>query len=73
MEQRIGRCHRYGQKHDVVVLNFLNTRNAADRRVLQLLEHKFHLFKGLFGASDEILGALESGVDIERRIAEVYQ
>lgn len=73
VEQRIGRCHRYGQKHDVVVLNFLNTRNAADRRVLQLLTAKFHLFQGVFGASDEILGALESGVDIERRIAEVYQ
>ena len=24
IEQRIGRCHRYGQKHDVVVVNFLN-------------------------------------------------
>ncbi len=27
----------------------------------------------MFGASDEVLGALESGVDIERRIAQVYQ
>lgn len=33
VEQRIGRCHRYGQKHDVVVINFLNERNEADRRV----------------------------------------
>ena len=24
IEQRIGRCHRYGQKYDVVVVNFLN-------------------------------------------------
>ena len=30
IEQRIGRCHRYGQKHDVVVINFLNERNEAD-------------------------------------------
>ena len=37
IEQRIGRCHRYGQKHDVVVINFLNERNEADRRVLELL------------------------------------
>ncbi len=29
IEQRIGRCHRYGQKHDVVVVNFLNRRNAC--------------------------------------------
>lgn len=73
IEQRIGRCHRYGQKHDVVVVNFLNLRNAADRRVHELLASKFHLFDGIFGASDEVLGALESGVDIEHRIAEVYQ
>ncbi len=73
VEQRIGRCHRYGQQHDVVVVNFLNQRNAADRRVLDLLSEKFKLFDGVFGASDEILGAVESGVDIERRIAEVYQ
>ena len=73
VEQRIGRCHRYGQKHDVVVVNFFNERNEADQRVFQLLGEKFHLFEGLFGASDEVLGALESGVDIERRIARVYQ
>jgi len=73
IEQRIGRCHRYGQQHDVVVVNFLNRRNEADQRVFQLLSEKFRLFDGVFGASDEVLGALESGVDIERRIAEVYQ
>ncbi len=73
VEQRIGRCHRYGQKHDVVVVNFLNKRNAADQRVFQLLSEKFNLFDGVFGSSDEVLGALESGVDIERRIASVYQ
>ncbi len=73
IEQRIGRCHRYGQKHDVVVVNFLNKRNEADQRVYQLLSEKFKLFEGVFGSSDEVLGAVESGVDIERRIAEVYQ
>ncbi|MCA8981447.1 MAG: DEAD/DEAH box helicase, partial [Planctomycetes bacterium] len=73
IEQRIGRCHRYGQKHDVVVVNFLNKRNAADQRVYELLAEKFHLFDGVFGSSDQVLGALESGVDIERRIAEIYQ
>jgi adenine-specific DNA-methyltransferase len=73
IEQRIGRCHRYGQKHDVVVVNFLNRNNEADQRVFQLLSEKFRLFDGVFGASDEVLGALESGVDIERRIAQVYQ
>jgi adenine-specific DNA-methyltransferase len=73
IEQRIGRCHRYGQKHDVVVVNFLNRKNEADQRVYQLLSEKFQLFEGVFGASDEVLGAIESGVDFEKRIAEIYQ
>jgi len=73
IEQRIGRCHRYGQQHDVVVVNFLNRNNAADQRVFQLLSEKFKLFEGVFGASDEVLSAIESGVDFEKRIAAIYQ
>lgn len=73
IEQRIGRCHRYGQQHDVVVVNFLNRNNAADQRVFQLLEEKFRLFSGVFGASDEVLGAVESGVNFQQRIAAIYQ
>jgi superfamily II DNA or RNA helicase len=73
IEQRIGRCHRYGQKYDVVVVNFLNKANAADVRVYQLLAEKFKLFDGVFGASDEVIGAIESGVDFEKRIVAIYQ
>lgn len=73
VEQRIGRCHRYGQKIDVTVVNFLNLKNHAERRVHQLLDEKFNLFRGVFGASDEVLGVIERGVDIERRIFEIVQ
>ena len=73
VEQRIGRCHRYGQKFDVVVVNFVDLSNEADKRVHELLDQKFQLFSGVFGASDEVLGAIGSGVDFERRIAEIYQ
>lgn len=73
IEQRIGRCHRYGQKYDVVVINFLNKNNAADQRIHQLLSEKFKLFSGVFGASDEVLGAIESGVEFEKRIVSIYQ
>ncbi|MBX3119124.1 MAG: DEAD/DEAH box helicase [Fimbriimonadaceae bacterium] len=73
IEQRIGRCHRYGQKHDVVVINFVNERNAADQRTFELLEEKFQLFDGVFGASDEVLGSIESGVDFEKRVYDIYQ
>ncbi|EKD28834.1 MAG: hypothetical protein ACD_79C00188G0005 [uncultured bacterium] len=73
IEQRIGRCHRYGQEHDVVVINFLNERNEVDCRVYELLEYKFKLFDGVFGASDEVLGSLESGVDFEKEVLKIYQ
>ncbi len=73
IEQRIGRCHRYGQKFDVVVVNFVDRSNEADARVYELLAQKFQLFEGVFGASDEVLGAIGSGVDFERRIADIYQ
>lgn len=73
IEQRIGRVHRYGQKNDVVVVNFVNRKNPADKRVFQLLNEKLKLFEGVFGASDEILGAIESNIDIEKRIYEIYQ
>lgn len=73
VEQRIGRIHRYGQKYDVVVVNFINKGNRADERVFELLSEKFQLFEGVFGASDEVLGSIESGVDIERRIHDIYQ
>jgi len=73
IEQRIGRCHRYGQEHDVVVINFLNERNDVDRMVFDILEYKFKLFDGVFGASDEVLGSLESGVDFEREVLKIFQ
>ena len=37
------------------------------------LAEKFHLFNGVFDASDEVLGALESGVDFEKRINDIYR
>jgi SNF2 family DNA or RNA helicase len=72
IEQRIGRCHRYGQKLDVIVANFVNTKNSADVRVLELLQEKFNLFRGAFGASDEVLGTIESGQDFEKEILKIY-
>ena len=73
VEQRIGRCHRYGQSRDVLVVNFLNRSNAADARLYELLAQKLALFDGVFGSSDEILGALGEGVDFERRVLDIYQ
>ena len=32
---------------------------------------KFHLFKGVFGASDEVLGTIEDGLDFEKTISDI--
>jgi adenine-specific DNA-methyltransferase len=72
VEQRIGRCHRYGQKHDVIVVNFVDLTNRADQRVHELLGLKLNLFNGVFGASDEILGAVASDLDLEREILNIH-
>lgn len=71
IEQRIGRVHRYGQKQDVVIINFINKKNLADVRLYEILQYKFKLFDGVFGASDEILGTMFDGVDFERAVAKI--
>lgn len=73
VEQRIGRCHRYGQKIDVTVVNMLDLTNQTEQRIHELLSEKFHLFEGVFGASDEVLGTLMSGVDFEKEVLRIVQ
>lgn len=73
VEQRIGRCHRYGQLVDVTVVNMLNLKNGAEARIHELLEQKLHLFDGVFGASDEVLGILTDGIDFEREVLRIVQ
>ena len=57
IEQRIGRCHRYGQKRDVTVVNFLATDNAAQRLTFEILSQKLELFGEVMGASDAVLSS----------------
>jgi hypothetical protein len=73
VEQRIGRCHRYGQRVDVTVVNMLNLKNRAEARIHELLSQKLHLFEGVFGASDEVLGILTDGIDFEREVLRIVQ
>jgi hypothetical protein len=51
----------------------LNLRNKAEKRVHDLLDQKFNLFSGVFGASDSVLGVIESGIDFERKVVEAVQ
>ncbi|MBL4685113.1 MAG: hypothetical protein JKY37_11030, partial [Nannocystaceae bacterium] len=82
IEQRIGRCHRYGQTRGVLVINFINTGNEADRLTFDILSRKLDLFGVVLDASDAVLhepgqrspetlaGAL--GMDFERRLMAIY-
>lgn len=73
VEQRIGRVHRFGQKHNVIVFNYSNKGNRAEERILELLTEKFQLFTSVFGASDEVLGQIEDGLDFEKSIVEILE
>lgn len=73
IEQRIGRVHRFGQQHNVIVVNFSNKGNKAEERILELLTNKFQLFSSVFGASDEVLGQIEDGLDFERNIVLILE
>ena len=55
IEQRIGRCHRYGQEHDVTVVNFISTDNDADRLTFEILARKLDLFGRVLYSSDHVL------------------
>ena len=72
VEQRIGRCHRFGQEHDVAVINFISSSNVVEQRIFELLSSKFRVFNEVFGSSDAILGALEEGADLQSAIIEIY-
>ena len=83
IEQRIGRCHRYGQEHDVTVINFLAADNEAQRLTFEILSRKLDLFGRVLDASDVVLhepsteapetlaGAL--GSDFETRLRRIYE
>lgn len=69
IEQRIGRCHRYGQQHDVTVINFLASDNEAQRLTFDILSRKLDLFGRVLDASDVVLH--EPGTDTPEKLAGV--
>lgn len=67
MEQRIGRIHRFGQKNDVLILNF-STKDTVAERVLSILENKIKIFEDSLGPSDMLLGSIEDEVNLSQFI-----
>ena len=71
IEQRIGRLHRIGQRHDVVITNVLGA-GTIEERVLDVLESKINLFELVVGELDMILGRVEEDFDLEAGIFDAY-
>lgn len=62
LEQRIDRCYRLGQENDVLSLAFINQRNLADVRKLELAGKRMLVSNGVFGVTDEVLGGFTSNL-----------
>ncbi len=71
IEQRIGRCHRYGQERDVLVVNCINADNETEKRIHEILSGKFDLFRNVLGAGDDILGTLSKAINFEARVNDI--
>lgn len=58
LEQRIGRIHRYGQKHDVHIYNFA-IQHTLEEHMMKLLYDKIEIFEKVIGKLDKILATLQ--------------
>ena len=71
IEQRLGRIHRIGQEHDVVLHNLV-TRGTLEDHILSVLESKINLFELVVGELDMILGRIEDEFDFEQAVFEEH-
>lgn len=71
IEQRVGRLHRVGQEHDVVITNLV-AKGTIEQRVLRVLEAKINLFELVVGELDLILGRLDDDFDLESTIFDAF-
>jgi SNF2 family DNA or RNA helicase len=71
IEQRLGRIHRIGQQHDVMLTNLVGV-GTIEERILRVLESKINLFELVVGELDMILGRIDDDFDFERFIFESH-
>jgi SNF2 family DNA or RNA helicase len=67
IEQRLGRIHRIGQNHDVLLENLV-ARGTIEERILRVLETKINVFELVVGELDMILGRVEESFDFEAAV-----
>ncbi|MPZ97612.1 MAG: ATP-dependent helicase, partial [Propionibacteriales bacterium] len=71
IEQRLGRLHRVGQEHDVLLTNLV-ARGTIEQRILHVLESKINLFELVVGELDMILGHVEDEFDFETTVFDAF-
>ena len=73
LEQRMGRIHRYGQRHDCLIFNFVAT-NTIEGRVLQRLLHKLQEIRDALDddAVFNVVGEVLPSAHIERVLRDYY-
>jgi len=73
LEQRMGRIHRYGQKKDCLIFNFVAT-NTVEGRVLQKLLHKLQEIRDALDddAVFNVVGEVLPGSRVEQVLRDYY-
>ncbi len=71
IEQRLGRLHRVGQEHDVLLTNLV-AKGTIEEQVLRVLEAKINMFELVIGELDMILGRIDDDFDFEATVFDSY-
>lgn len=71
IEQRLGRVHRIGQRHEVQLANLV-TRETLEECLLEILQTKINLFELVVGELDMILGRVSDDLDFETLVFQEY-
>ncbi len=71
IEQRLGRIHRIGQTHDVVLTN-LCLRGTIEEHILEILHAKLNLFELVVGELDMVLGRVREDFVFEQAIFDAH-
>jgi len=71
IEQRIGRIHRIGQKHEVMIYNLCAAGSIEDY-ILEILDRKINMFEMVIGEIDMILGRLNNEKDFSEMVYNIW-
>ena len=71
IEQRIGRIHRIGQKHEVMIYNLCAAGTAEDY-ILEVLDKKINMFELVIGEIDMILGRVHGERDFSDMVYDIW-